>query len=216
MYNHVCYVLPFHCCEFQYLLQPAEYIIYLPEPSKLCARLSAHSLASSYRHLTMASPNVRVAQLALLESSTTFRMMVPGQQKVWLKKLLSFETREFQKPENDEIFKSFEDCSNRLKLYGLYTGCLFVYRRTRKNSDGSFKNANWSCCFYGNESQNKRDLEPRVERNENGERTSARQRDTKNRKLGCNCEFRLSYKASVRNGPKQYIGGVGERGPQQP
>lgn len=141
----------------------------------------------------MASPNARAAGLAAsdLEKTQTYLNLPSHLRKLWLKKLKTFPVAWLQKPSSKERFESPQQCLERLNAYGFLEGCLFVTGRSR--SDGT-PNFQYLCKFHGEKTANKRKLEERVAKDEEGKIVTQRQRDTQVKKRGCPVEYFLSHK----------------------
>ena len=58
----------------------------------------------------------------------------------------------YDKPNDEDIFKSKEARLAHFQVYGMAAGCSFVATRIRKNPDGSANNHSFNCIFHGQRS----------------------------------------------------------------
>jgi len=100
-------------------------------------------------------------------------------------------------PVTGEVFESFQECERRLRGFALSQGFDIV----QKGGSGAHTpGKRWVCIHHGVRSQNNRGLEPRVERNKQGEITSTRKRNTTAGQLACLWAVRCSYKDAIGRG----------------
>ena len=147
-----------------------------------------------------------ISRLTQLKASSTYQILPYHHRQVWLDHLLEPKVP-YEKPEDDEVFRSPEHCLERLKAWGFYEGCSYIKGRTRpKNTT-----PNWSfhCIFHDEHTLNRRKLEDCVVREE-GEITTERKRDTYNLRRGCEVLYYLALKRVAKRGSendeRQYIG----------
>lgn len=126
---------------------------------------------------------------AALQASPTYQIIPAHQRVAWLNRVASL--IDCDRPFDGEVFESKDHCLQRLNDWGFREGAAFVITRTRP--DGT-PNWTFSCAFHSEKSANKRRLDSEVIRDEDGEVTSKRRRNTYHQRRGCLCEYFLSYK----------------------
>ena len=141
----------------------------------------------------MASLNA--AFRAGLERSRQYQLIPSSQQGVWLRKCLEIGERDSQKPGNGEQFDSVDHCWLRIRQWQFVEDLNFVIGKTRSDRTPSKE---FRCKAYGSIADKNNGghsgLESRVKRDEKGNITSIRQRDTKTEKAGCPARYMISYK----------------------
>jgi MULE transposase domain len=148
----------------------------------------------------MASSIARYA----LQASQTYQILPIHQRQPWLKKAEALGPV-CDKPFDGEVFEDHKHCLRRLNSWGFIEGCAYVLRRSRPSGT---PNWTFNCIFHSEKTQNNHHLEARVVRDEeSGEIVTKRQRDSHNKRKGCKCEYRLSYKLISRASEKrEYTG----------
>jgi hypothetical protein len=136
----------------------------------------------------MESQNARKRRDTLL-ASQTYRDLPPHLKSTWLNKAIALGASS-GRPLNDEIFESKDHCLKRLNDWGFIEGCAYVTTRHRKEGT---PNWTFACIFHSTKSQNNWDLDARVVK-EGEVIVSKRKRNSYNHRLGCQCEYFLSYK----------------------
>ena len=112
---------------------------------------------------------------------------------------------EVRKPMHREVWDRPEDCKKRLDSYGFAKGCLFVtIRATNTFAPGSVPSYTWKCCFHSVKTANKRGLEHKTERDEQGKLTTVRQRDTAHSRRGCQVAYTVSFAQVKQRQPKRH------------
>ena len=149
----------------------------------------------------MASPNARI--IALRESRL-YSVLPNHLRQPWIDHTLALGDKT-TRPGSQEKFESEVDCLQRLNAWGFATGCAFVTLRSRpKDITPSWQ---FACVFHDEATANKWKLEGRVEKDDEGNVVSKRQRDTVNRRLGCPVRYGLSFRQLRRGqGERAYIG----------
>lgn len=114
-------------------------------------------------------------------------------------------------PQSGELFDSLDHCNRRLRGYALKEGFDIV-----RKGGGTKANPSWRffCVYHDVATQNTRKMEDRVERDEEGNVTSQRQRDkTTVRQLECRWETFCSFKdiGQRGSGVKGYTLAIKER-----
>ena len=136
----------------------------------------------------MASSEARTA----LQRSPTYAVVPIHLQQAWINYVLTLGDAT-RRPEDGEEFPGGpEECKRRLNTWGFTQGCAYVIIRSRATD--FTPSWQFSCFFHGNKSKNWRNIqEDRVEKDQEGQITSQRQRNTSNRKFGCPSRYSLVY-----------------------
>jgi len=110
----------------------------------------------------------------------------------------AFPTASLLPPESGEIFDSIPDCERRLRAYAMAQGFdISLTGGGTRTAPG----ARFQCTFHGSETKNWRHLEARVERDEEGNITSKRQRESTNVcQLDCQWSVRVNWKDIGKRG----------------
>jgi hypothetical protein len=141
-----------------------------------------------------------------IEQSPTYTALPKHAKPAWLHAIRALPPAWLVAPATGEIFKSKEDCYQRLQGWALFEGFAVVQGRVWK--DGTLR-WEFKCKLHSSETQNHRGLELRKLKNEEGKVITDRQRNTMVKaKKDCGFNYLLSYKM-VRKGPdeeKKYIG----------
>jgi hypothetical protein len=122
----------------------------------------------------------------------------------WLKAVRALPPAWLLPPATSERFEGRNHCLKRLNRYGLYEGFAVVSGRVWKETTPRWQ---FLCKIYGKATPNKRKLEARKVKDEEGNLVTDRQRDTIIKvKKDCRFEYILSCKAiSNRSNEKEYI-----------
>lgn len=147
--------------------------------------------------------DAQIAQETLLVSQT-YQTLPTHHRVPWLNRALSL--GDSARPVIDgEVFQSSDHCFERLNAWGFIQGTAFVKTRSRHTGTPSWT---FSCALHSEQTRNWRQLEDRVIRDEEGgEILSQRKRDTRVKRMGCRCEYSLSYKKVTRAGTERFYTG---------
>ena len=140
-----------------------------------------------------------------IEHSATYEALPAHLKPVWLRTVRALPPAWLNAPATGEVFKGKDDCMHRLQGWALFEGFAVVQGRVWNDQTPRWQ---FLCKQHGTKTANKRDLEARKGKDEEGNVVIDRQRDTMIKaKKDCHIECNLSYKPVSRgSSEKQYIG----------
>jgi hypothetical protein len=142
---------------------------------------------------------------AELESHPTFVQLPKHVKPVWLRHVKAFPAAWLEEPASNEVFNDKSHCLERLQAWAFIQGFAVVQGRvwTDRTHRWQFK-----CLLHGTETQNRRGLDGRAEKDKAGKIVSNRKRNTMIKvKKDCQFEYLLSHKAVSRGvEEKHFIG----------
>ena len=138
-----------------------------------------------------------------IEHSATYKALPTHVKPAWLRAVGALPPAWLNAPATGEVFKGKDDCMRRLQGWALFEGFAVVQGRVWKNQTPRWQ---FLCKQHGTKTANKRGLEARKGKDEEGNVVTDRQRDTMIKaKKDCHFEYCLSYKPVSQGSPeKQY------------
>ena len=140
-----------------------------------------------------------------IEHSAAYEALPAHVKPTWLRAVGALPPAWLNAPATGEVFEGKDDCMRRLQGWALFEGFAVVQGRVWKDQTSRWQ---FLCKQHGTKTANKRGLEARKGKDEEGNVVTDRQRDTMIKaKKDCHFEYSLSYKPISRgNSEKQYIG----------
>jgi hypothetical protein len=139
------------------------------------------------------------------ERSPTYTALPDHAKPAWLRAVGALPPAWLIAPATGEVFEGKDNCYQRLQAWALLQGFAVVQGRVWKDGTPRWQ---FICKAHGTKTENKRNLESRKRKDEEGKVVSDRQRDTMIKaKKDCEFEYLLSHKPVSRGSKdKEYIG----------
>src|SRR2546423_3720935 len=110
-----------------------------------------------------------------LERSPTYVALPDHAKAAWLRAIRALPPPWLEAPATGEVFEGKENCYQRLQGWALFQGFAVVQGRVWKDRTPRWQ---FICKAHGTKTENKRKLEARKRKDEEGNMISDRQRDT--------------------------------------